>query len=40
MDPTLRAIISELFAVSLELDQLRARIKELEALNGPAIQPH
>lgn len=31
MDATLRAIISELFAVSLEVDKLRAQNGELQA---------
>jgi hypothetical protein len=34
MDPTLRAILSELMSVSLELDRLRRRIAELEADRG------
>ena len=31
MDPTLRAILSELYGVSVEVDRLRTRVAELEA---------
>jgi hypothetical protein len=40
MDATLRAILSELFAMSVEVDRLRARIAELEEKNGTTDQPH
>jgi BMFP domain-containing protein YqiC len=39
MDPTLAAILSELFRLSAENDALKRRIAELEAATAPEPEP-